>query len=157
LDCQLIAAFRQIPYGIYVLAAEGGSGLHPIIVSWVSQVSYSPPLLMIALRRNRKIIPALQESRHFSLSLLKADQKGLVHKFKDPVLQPNSSELFEKAGPKGSPLLKGCLACWECQLFSITEAGDHILFLGEAQSAWVAPEGAPLTTADLGKTYIGQY
>jgi hypothetical protein len=37
------------------------------------------------------------------------------------------------------------------------EAGDHFLFLGEAESVARGKEGMPLTTLDLGKTYIGQF
>ena len=156
METRMIEAFRLIPYGIYVLAAKRGSELYAMIVSWVSQVSFSPPLLVVALRRNRKALPAVQETRFFSLSLLKKDQKPLVSRFKDSPPEPTFSFFLVENGGKEVPSLRGCLASWECRLISTAETGDHILCIGEVQSASVQGEGAPLTTLDYGKTYIGQ-
>ncbi len=157
METRMIEAFRLIPYGIYVLTTQRGTDLYTMIVSWVSQVSFSPPLLAVALRRNRRALPAVQESGFFSLSLLKKDQKPLVSRFKESPPEPPSSDLFGKSGKKAAPSLKGCLAYWECRLISTVEAGDHILCLGEVQYAFVQGEGDPLTTLDYGKTYIGQF
>ncbi len=150
METGMIEAFRRIPYGIYVLATKRGTDLHAMIVSWVSQVSFSPPLLVVALRRNRKALPAVQASGSFSLSLLRKDQKPLVSQFKES--PPEASRRKEAA-----PFLKGCLAYWECRLISSVEAGDHILCIGEVRSGLVQGEGDPLTTLDYGKTYIGQF
>ncbi len=149
-------AFRSIPYGVYLLTARKGPDLFPVIVSWVSQVSFSPPRLMVALRHNRKIIPAIREVGFFSLSLLSREQKALVARFKDPNLQAGSGDLWEEEHSSRAPLLKGCLAGWKCRLFSTVEAGDHFLFLAEVESVSGGKDGLPLTTLDLGKTYIGQ-
>jgi len=156
LEMRMIEAFRLIPYGIYVLTTKRGTDLYAMIVSWVSQVSYSPPLLVVALRRNRRALPAVQEIGFFSLSLLKKDQKPLVSRFKESPPEPASSIFSEESGKKTAPSFKGCLAYWECRLISSVEAGDHILCIGEVQSASVQGEGDPLTTLDYGKTYIGQ-
>ena len=149
-------AFRQIPYGIYVLTARRGAEFHSLIVSWVSQVSYSPPLLMVAVRRNRRALPALRESGVFSLSLLKGEQKGLVSRVKQSPPEPGSSIYAPAGGPDRAPVLKSCQASWQCSLLSTVEAGDHILCLGEVRAAFAEPDGEPLTTLEYGKTYIGQ-
>ncbi len=157
MDAGLSGAFRAIPYGIYLLTARQGAILHAVIVSWVSQVSFSPPRLMVALRHNRRAIPAIRETRSFSLSLLSREQKALVTRFKGPSLQDPSAELWEPGDSSGAPILRGCLAGWRCRLFSVVEAGDHFLFLGEVESVFGSHEGFPLTTLNLGKTYIGEY
>jgi flavin reductase (DIM6/NTAB) family NADH-FMN oxidoreductase RutF len=156
LETPILEAFRLIPYGIYVLTTKRGRDFYAMIVSWVSQVSYSPPLLAVALRRNRRALPAVQESGFFSLSLLKKDQKPLVSRLKESPPEPSRSVLFMESGKKAAPSFKGCLAYWECRLNSTVEAGDHILCVGEVQFAFVQGEGDPLTTLDYGKTYIGQ-
>lgn len=149
--------FRSIPYGVYLLSARKGPDLFSVVVSWVSQVSFFPPRLMVALRHNRRVIPAIQESRFFSLSLLSTKQKTLVAGFKGPHPPAGSEGLWEEANCFQAPILKGCLAGWKCRLFSTVEAGDHFLFLGEVESAFGGKEGLPLTTLELGKTYIGQF
>jgi flavin reductase (DIM6/NTAB) family NADH-FMN oxidoreductase RutF len=156
LDSQMAQTFRFMPYGVYLLTARQGSDLFPVVVSWVSQVSFSPPRLMVALRHNRRAIPAIRESGFFSLSLLSKDQKALLSCFKDPHVQSGVKELWGEEDSTPAPILKGCLAGWRCRLFSTVEAGDHFLFLGEVESVFTGKEGLPLTTQDLGKTYIGQ-
>ena len=148
-------AFRQIPYGIYVLTARQGSDLHALIVSWVSQVSYSPPLLLVALRNNRRALPALQASGRFSLSLLSRGQKDLVRRLKEP-RPASSSSIYDDFAPDQPPVLKDCQASWQCTLISHVEAGDHTLCIGEVRSAAAKTEGEPLSTMEYGKTYIGQ-
>lgn len=155
MDSPMAGAFHLIPYGIYVLTTREKSQPQGMIVSWVSQVSYSPPLLMVALRRNRPAISAIQQKGVFSLSLMKRGQGALISRFKKPDFQFGFSELFAETGPDMPPFLKGALASWGCRLFSTFEAGDHILFIGEVQGVSVDPGGQPLTTGDYGKNYIG--
>jgi len=146
-----------VPYGVYLLTARQGAILHTVIVSWVSQVSFSPPRLMVALRHNRRAIPAIRESQAFSLSLLSREQKPLVTRLKGPGLSAQSAEFWETDDPSRAPVLRDCLTGWRCRLFSAVEAGDHFLFLGEVESVFLGREGFPLTTMDLEKTYIGQF
>jgi flavin reductase (DIM6/NTAB) family NADH-FMN oxidoreductase RutF len=156
MDRQMAEAFRSIPYGIYVLTTRRGTEPRAMIVSWVSQVSYSPPLLMVALRQNRPALPAIQGSGAFSLSLLSRDQKPLVEGFKESTSSIQSSDLFRPVSQKGPPVIKGACVSWECRLFSQREVGDHVLIIGEVLSTVVNLGGEPLTTAEYGKTYIGQ-
>ena len=156
MDPQMAEAFRRIPYGIYALTTQRGTESRAMIVSWVSQVSYSPPLLMVALRHNRPALPAIRESGLFSLSLLSRDQGVMVDRFKDPNFHGQTSGLFRQDSQKGLPSIRGACASWECRLFSQREAGDHILIIGEVVSTLVNPQGKPLTTAEYGGTYIGQ-
>jgi flavin reductase (DIM6/NTAB) family NADH-FMN oxidoreductase RutF len=128
-----------------------------MIVSWVSQVSYAPPLLMVALRRTRFALPAIQESGVFSLSLLRSEQKIWVARLKNPISQQQFFELFFETNKKSPPVLREALASWECRVFSTLQPGDHILVIGEVCSTLTGREGEPLTTVDYGKTYIGQY
>ena len=156
MDAQMAEAFRRIRYGIYVLTTQQGGESRAMVVSWVSQVSFSPPLLMVALRQNRPALPAIRESGLFSLSLLSRDQRALVDRFKEPASQGQTSGLFRQARQKSPPTIKGTCASWECRLFSQREAGDHILIIGEVLSTLVNPGEKPLTTAEYGGTYIGQ-
>ncbi|MCJ7493074.1 MAG: flavin reductase family protein [Deltaproteobacteria bacterium] len=156
MDPQTAEAFRHIPYGIYVLATKRHEQTWAMIASWVSQISYSPPLLLVALRHNRPAIPVIQESGFFSLALLKREQKQFVPLFKHPIAQPMIEEFFIDNKKEGAPYLKDALASWVCSVWSSFPVGDHVLFIGEVQSALSNRRGEPLTTAAYGKTYIGQ-
>ncbi|GIX48398.1 MAG: hypothetical protein KatS3mg131_2609 [Candidatus Tectimicrobiota bacterium] len=44
-------ALRMIPYGLYVLTAEGASGaVAAATVNWVTQASFSPPLVVVGVK-----------------------------------------------------------------------------------------------------------
>ncbi len=132
---QTAEAFRHIPYGIYVLATKRHEQTWAMIASWVSQISYSPPLLLVALRHNRPVIPVMQESGFFSLALLKRVQKQFVPLFKHPIAQPMIEEFFIDNKKEGAPYLKDALASWVCSVWSSFPVGDHVFLLGEVQSA----------------------
>ena len=148
-------AFCRIPYGIYVLATKRADQTWAMIVSWVSQVSYSPPLLMVALRHNRPAITVIKERGLFSLGLLRRGQKQFVSLCKNPIAQPMVQEFFID-DQEGVPYCRDALASWTCKVWSYFPAGDHVLFIGEVRLALSDQEGEPLTTAEYGKTYIGQ-
>ena len=156
MDPQMAESFRRIPYGIYVLTAKQGTEPRATIVSWVSQVSYDPPLLMVALRHNRQAVSAIRQGGFFSLSLLKIGQKAVVTQLKNPASARAFLESPEATGKQNAPFLKEALVSWDCRLFSVVEAGDHILFIGQVQAVSASSSGAALTTGDYGKTYIGQ-
>jgi flavin reductase (DIM6/NTAB) family NADH-FMN oxidoreductase RutF len=146
LQPRMIDAFRLIPYGIYVLAIRREEEALAMIVSWVSQVSFSPPLLMVALRENRKALPAIREKAHFSLGLLRKGQETWISRVKEKPPEPLSSFFLQE-----------CLASWECCPICALETGDHTLCIGQVLSASTGQQGEPLTTLNYGKPYVGQF
>jgi len=157
MDFQTTSAFLRIPYGIYILVTSQASSVQAMVVSWVAQISYSPSLLMVALRRNRPAVAAIREQEIFSLNLLKAEQSLLVNRIKRtvPTSEENTLFLEMQMGPRKFYRLKDCLAFWGCRLISSVEPGDHILFIAEVLTS-SASEGKPLITSDCGMTYTGK-
>ena len=49
-----------------------------------------------------------------------------------------------KPAGSGAPLLEGVLAWIDCDIESVTEAGDHFFVLGAVRDLGVAEEGSPL-------------
>lgn len=157
MDPSITQAFLQIPYGIYVLATSQTTGPRAMVVSWVSQVSFSPPLLMTALRKNRPAIPAILERNIFSLNLLNEHQVSWVDRFKNPPPSENQREYFEqiRVEQKEFHRLKDALAFFACRVVSRIDPGDHLLVVAEALAA-SAEKGRPLVTSDCGKSYVGR-
>jgi flavin reductase (DIM6/NTAB) family NADH-FMN oxidoreductase RutF len=157
MDLSTVSAFLRIPYGIYLLGTSQIFPPQTMVVSWVSQVSFSPPLLMVALRHNRPAIAAILEEGFFSLNLLKAEQLSLVSRIKGTLSPLEANTLFTETQMESAKFyrLKDCLAFWGCKAVSKSEPGDHILFIAEVLLA-SATVGKPLVTSECGKTYIGE-
>ena len=54
---------RMLSNGVYVLTSRSEDRYGAATVSWVSQVSFKPPLIMAAVRRESNVFKCLAESR----------------------------------------------------------------------------------------------
>jgi flavin reductase (DIM6/NTAB) family NADH-FMN oxidoreductase RutF len=158
MEPSILEALGQIPYGIYLLTApQTAAAPHTMVVSWVCQVSFSPPLLTVALRRTRPAIPAVLHGNFFSLNLLREDQAGWVERFKGFPPDETPEDFFETIplGPGEFRRLKDGLAFFACRVLSKIAPGDHLLLVAEIIAASAA-KGRPLITSCCGMSYAGR-
>lgn len=153
-------ALRLISTGLYVLTACGVDTIHAAAVSWVSQVSFQPPLVMVALRRNSHLAGAVRKARRFALNILAADQASVAGQFLTHVTAPAGDQtlggLAFRRSAAHCPLLTDALAWLECRLAAEPPTpGDHELFLGEVTGAGIRRPGAPLLLSSTPWSYGG--
>ncbi len=138
-------ALRMIPYGIYVLTAEGSKGIAAATVNWVTQTSFDPPLVVVGVKADSGAYHTLKDAGHYALNMLGKGQQGQAFTFFKPVEHDGDTISGEpyRAGPTGAPILEIALASVECKLVEIIERGDHHVVIGEVVDANVTkqPEG----------------
>ncbi len=154
-------ALRMIPYGIYVLTARGADGaVAAATVNWVTQSSFKPPLVAVAIKADSSAHALVKATKAFALNVLGKGQQKLAFAFFKPAVvegQTISGEPF-RSGATGAPLLESATAFVECRVVNALEGGDHTLFLAEVVEAGVAkaPSGraddATLWMRELGDT-----
>ena len=158
-------ALRMIPYGLYILTAEGKDGkIAAATVNWVTQTAFQPPLVVVGVKADSGAHAIIKESKTFALNILGKDQKGQAFTFFKTLEREGNSiggEPFRK-GSLGAPIFENMPAFVECKLVDTIEKGDHSIFIGEVQDAGVKaqPSGRPddvtLTLKDLGdKVFYG--
>jgi len=129
---------RMIPYGLYVLTAEGKDGsIAAATVNWLTQAAFSPPLVVLGVKADSGAHAIVKESGAFAINVLTKDQQGMAFNFfKSHEREGNSigGEAFEK-GTTGAPLLLSTPAWFECKLTDTIEGGDHSIFVGEVVEA----------------------
>ncbi len=152
---KIIEAMSRFTYGIYVLTTMKDDEKHGMIASWVSQVSHEPPLVMAAIRKNRRVHPIVLETGAFALHVLDKEDTRIIARFKLPQPAQRFEGLECITLETGCPILKDTLAHLDCRLVETVDAGDHTLFIGEALAADVAEGGTPMTGWDYGKVYLG--
>lgn len=156
MDEKWLEALRYLVQGIYVLTASHEGKINGMIASWVSQVSYDPPLVMVAVHPNRYSHHLIEKGQAFALHVLSRDQKPFLARFKGPDPLSKFSDLEWARGKTGSPILKDCLAYLDCRLVHSLAPGNHTVFFGEIIDAkWMAP-GDPMSTLDYEGTYLGK-
>jgi flavin reductase (DIM6/NTAB) family NADH-FMN oxidoreductase RutF len=157
-------ALRMIPYGLFVLTAEGKAGVAAATVNWVTQASFAPPLVAVGVKVDSHAHALIKETNAFALNVLGKGQQAVAFTFFKPAAREGSKISGEpyRAGATGAPILTNAPAFVECRLVGTVEKGDHSVFVGEVVEAGVAkaPEGraedATLWLKELGdKVYYG--
>ena len=149
-------ALKKLTTGIYVVTSKQGSEINGMVASWVSQVSFSPPLIMVAIKQGRYSHGMIREGKVFAINILGKKQKKMVSVFKgkDKAEKKFISIPYE-VKRTGVPIIKDALAFLDCKLISKVTTGDHTLFIGEVLEGDVIKEGNPLSSNDLESTYGG--
>jgi len=158
-------ALRMIPYGLYVITAESQDGrVAAATVNWVTQASFQPPLVAVAIKADSSAHEIVKSAGAFALNVLAKGQNGLAFIFYKSAERDGDSiggEAFRR-GKTGAPLLTRAAAFVECSVVGALGKGDHSLFLGEVVEAGVPlplqgrPDDNTLVLKDLGeKTFYG--
>jgi flavin reductase (DIM6/NTAB) family NADH-FMN oxidoreductase RutF len=152
-------ALRMIPYGLYVLTCDDGKGnVGAATINFVTQSSFAPPLVTLAVKADSGAYAILKETRAFALNVLGKDQKGAAFAFFKPAKVESgklSGMTFTK-GASGAPLLTDAPAAVECRVKAIVPEGDHHVVVAEVIEAHLnkpiagRPDLATLEMKDLG-------
>ncbi len=151
------ALLRKIPHGLFICGVAEGEVVNGFTASWVTQGSFEPPLVVMAVRADSTSNAIIRRSGRFSLNVLRADQKDLAAVFFKP--QEAVGGRFDAApfhlGPLGLPILDDVLGGVECELVGTVDHGDHTVFVGEVKTATLLREGDSLELAGTGWQYGG--
>ncbi len=74
-------ALRMITYGLFVATAQDDSGPAAGAINWISQSSFTPPLIMVAFKADSALLRAVTASRKFIVHVVGKDQKDLASAF----------------------------------------------------------------------------
>jgi len=137
---------KYIVQGVYVITAEWEDKINGMTAAWVSQVSFKPRLLAVAIAPQRYTYELIKNSGMFCVNVLGKDGIEIAKKF--GFTSGKETNKFEgihyKTSLNGLPVLKDALAYFECHVYDSCKAGDHVIFLGEISDYEVLKEGEPL-------------
>lgn len=158
MDPSLAKALGAMRYGLYFLTTGTLEAPQGLLVSWVSQAGGQPPLVLAAVRRNRSVLPRLEQEGAFALNLLPAAAEGLLARLARPAGN-RFTDVRLMAGTLGLPVLAEGLGALCCRVREIWRPGDHALCLGQVEGALWQGGGAGVEVCmDAGVTghaYLG--
>eukprot|EP00775_Hariotina_reticulata_P004852 gene4852-5099_t len=122
-------ALGRISTGLYIVSAQQDNASSAMVASWVSQASFEPLGLTIAVAKDRAIESMMQVGDKFVLNCLGEDDadkimKHFLKRFAAGADRFQGIEWFPAAGNK-CPVLKDAIAYMECQVVSRLETPDH--------------------------------
>jgi flavin reductase (DIM6/NTAB) family NADH-FMN oxidoreductase RutF len=155
-------ALRQLTHGttMVIIGSKGaGDELNAMTANWAMQVSFHPPLVMVAIENDARTRQLIDQGQVFSINIVRAgpDAEALVEKFVKPAKRAGNKLEDEEftTGETGAPLLARALSWVDCRVIHRHQTGDHVLYVGEVVAAGVNGEGEPLSLAQLGWHYGG--
>ena len=150
---------RRLSYGLYVMTAAAGGDLAAGTITWLSQASFDPPLIMVGVKADSRLHGVVERSGAFAIHILASTQKQVASSFFRPS-QVQSGRIngyaFEPGPETGAPLLSDLPAWVEARVTDAIKRGDHTVFVAEVVNAG-AREGdtTPLRLWETNWSYGG--
>lgn len=133
-------AIARVSGGIYVVTAKKGDSRGAMIASWVSQASFKPLGITIAVAKDRAIESLMQVGDAFVLNCLEEGKYQQVMKHFLKRFAPGADR-FEgveySEAENGCPILINALAYLQCVVKSRMETSDHWICYGEVMDGSV--------------------
>ncbi|MBE9198056.1 MULTISPECIES: diflavin flavoprotein [unclassified Nodularia (in: cyanobacteria)] len=123
-------AVGRIVGSLCVVTAKEGDISSAMLASWVSQASFNPPGLTIAVAKDRALETLMHSGNKFVLNILpEGKHLGLMKHFLKPFgpAQDRFGDVATQDSESGSPILTDALAYLECSVKGRLESADHWL------------------------------
>ncbi len=154
-DAETQAVLGRLTYGLYALTVKHEGDEHGITANWVTQASFDPPMVAVAVGSTSKTIELLRDAHHFAINVLHEGQRDLAAKLGRAsggggggTSQKLKGIKTKPAPVSGAPVLTEALGWVECRVVATLPSGDHTLVLGEVVGAGVEHEGVKPLTLD---------
>lgn len=148
---------RKLTYGLYVVTAMDGDQAAAATVNWLSQASFQPPLLMMAVKKDSSLHALMGRGVPVAVHILGADQKAVAEAFFRPTRREGDTlnGFRFTPGSTGAPLLDDAPAAVEARVVGSLSLGDHTVFVVEVVDAHLRRDDRPLEMWDTGWYYGG--
>lgn len=135
-------AVGRVVGSLCVMSAKRGDVTSAMLASWVSQATFNPPGVTIAVAKDRALESLTHTGDRFVLNIL-AEGKQLRKHFLKP-FAPGEDRFVgveTKEANNGCPVLTGALAYLECKIANRMECGDHWLVYAVVENGQVLNDG----------------
>jgi flavin reductase (DIM6/NTAB) family NADH-FMN oxidoreductase RutF len=138
-------ALRMITHGLYLLTVQHQGQLNASTISWLSQASFNPPLVMMGVKADTLTHAMVESSRLFAINLLEVGQTEMAQTFFKQVQHTGdqlSGYTFEPGPATGAPIFLDAPAWFECRVTDMLKRGDHTVVVAQVVEAGVRQAAA---------------
>ena len=149
---------NKLPYGLYVVTSDAEGDRGGMLVTWVMQASFDPPMVAVAMQNTAHTYEVIRRSGVFALNLLADEQRKTAGAFGQEYAKVGDklAKFANHPGPAtGSPILDDALGHLECRISGWLTGGDHDVALAEIVDAQLNGDAALMTTISSGMSYAG--
>jgi flavin reductase (DIM6/NTAB) family NADH-FMN oxidoreductase RutF len=168
-DQELARIMELMPYGLYIVGSTGEEGPNGRMADWLTQVSFSPRLVLVAIENDAQTLRNIRSEIYFTINFFAESRSSmdLAARFSAPYsaskvggptalgVHPKLTQERHRLNARGCPVLEAAMAWLECEAVQINGTGDHTLVIGEVKNGVLLREAAPLTSTFTGWAYSG--
>jgi flavin reductase (DIM6/NTAB) family NADH-FMN oxidoreductase RutF len=137
-------AWSRFATGVTLITTtEPDGAVHAMTANGVTSVSLSPPLALVSIGHERNTHRLIRANGKFGISILGASQAAAAAYYAQPPERRDAATRFQFQDLGGARVLVGALAAMRCRVVAEHEAGDHTIFVAEAEKLEVR-DGKPL-------------
>ncbi len=142
IDADVDKALGRLSGGLYIVTARQEERSSAMVASWVSQASFDPPGLSIAVAKDRAIEALMQVEDRFVLNILREDNyQSLLRHFLKRF--PPGADRFAgvptlEGAAAGGPVLSDALAFLGCRVVQRMETPDHWIIYAAVEEGTVS-------------------
>ncbi len=152
-------ALRSIQYGLQVLTSIDGEALAAAGVNWLSQASFDPPLIMVAVKNDNDSHAIIERSGVLAINVLAEDQLDIGKAFfRTTKVEEGTLNGYAYApgAETGCPILLDVPYWFEARVTDTVARGDHTIFVAEVVNAGASEDAPPpLLLRATGMNYGG--
>ncbi len=144
----LAQALGRIPSGLYILTVRQGAQATGLLASWVQQAGFDPPMLTVAVQRDRYVGEWIASSGCFTLNQIPVGGKSLIRHFgrgfgpDEPAFEGLQ---VQTETARGGPVIESAMAYLDAEVAGQICEGDHRIFLARITAgAVLSPDAEPL-------------
>jgi len=117
--------------GVTVIATRSSDVVFAMTANAVTSVSLEPIILLVCIRNESRMLPALLKEKNFSVNILAAGQDDVSRYYSGKFSNqcPASWQYTEL----GIPILEGANASFGCLVDSTQKIGDHTVVYGKVE------------------------
>ncbi|QHF40073.1 flavin oxidoreductase [Pseudomonas sp. S34] len=124
-------ALGNFATGVTVVTAATVSGRKVgVTANSFNSVSLDPPLILWSIDKRSSSHEVFEESSHFAVNVLAADQIDLSNNFARPK-DDRFAGIEYDPGEGGAPVFADCSARFHCEKFQQVDGGDHWIMIGK--------------------------
>lgn len=138
------AAIGHIPSGCSILTVAREDRATGLLVSWVQQASFDPPLVSVCIKSGRPASQMVEASECFLLNIIGDDPSEMFKHFGKGFAPDDDAFVgISTRTTQFGPLIESCIAHLGCRVTDKLAAGDHDLFIGEVVAGGVVDGTKP--------------
>lgn len=141
------ADFRKVlgnyPTGVCVITALNEGKPAGMVVGTFTSVSLDPPLVGFFPDKSSSSWPLIEKAGHFCVNVMGSDQQDVCRSVSAKG-EAKFVGVEYAVSDHNLPIIANSIASIECELYSVTEAGDHWFVLGRVLRMETVREDDPM-------------